>query len=141
MADARGALARSERGIEQDHSQVRKLIESLRSSTDMGELTDTLGKLAEVLALHFIKEEEPDGFLASLAACLPDHAQEVAELRREHDEMKKSLERLVRTIAQPGMNHVAVHAASASLLHQLGAHERREHELAQAVLKQQSTGA
>jgi hypothetical protein len=141
MADARGALVRSEKAIEQDHHEVRKLLESLRNNTDMGELTDTLGKLAEVLALHFIKEEEPEGFLASLAACLPDHGQEVAELRREHDEMKKSLERLCRTIAQPGMNHVAVHAASASLLHQLGTHERREHELAQLVLKQQNAGA
>jgi len=131
---AQEALLRSEKVVEQDHAEIRRMLERLRTSTDMRELTELLAKLVEALALHFLKEEQPQGFFESLAECVPEKQDEIAALRQEHARMKEGLERLCRTVAQPGMNHVAVHAASAGLLQELAEHERREHELAHAVV-------
>ena len=132
-SDAQQALLRSERVVEQDHVEIRRMLERLRTSTDMRELTDVLGQLVEALALHFLKEEQPQGFFESLAGCLPERRDEIADLQQEHARIKEALGRLCRTVAQPGMNHVAVHAASAGLLQALAEHERREHELAHAA--------
>lgn len=135
------ALLRSEKVIEQDHVEIRRMLERLRTSTDMRELSDVLARLVEALTLHFLKEEQPQGFFESLAGCTPERQAEIAALQQEHARIRESLDRLCRTVAQPGMNHVAVHAASAGLLQELSEHERREHELAEHALRSQSASA
>lgn len=136
MSEARQALAQSEKVVEEDHRRIRQMLETLRTSTDMGELTATLEELRPALHLHFIKEEEPEGFLASLAGCVPENqGDELVRLLEQHREIRRSLDRICKTVAQPGMSPVAVHAATASLVVLLSEHERREHELAERALR------
>jgi hypothetical protein len=136
MSEAQQALARSEKVVEEDHRQIRQMLETLRTSTDMAELTATLTALRPALHLHFSKEEQPGGFLASLADCAPEgQDDELVRLLEEHREMRTALDRICKTVAQPGMNHVAVHAATASLVGLLTEHERREQELAETALR------
>ncbi|HTK95072.1 MAG TPA: hemerythrin domain-containing protein [Terriglobales bacterium] len=141
MSEAQQALARAEKTIEEGHREIRAILEILCTSTNMAELNDTLGRLCEVLALHFLKEEEPDGFFASLAGCAPERHSEVAALQQEHAQIKEALLRLCKTAAQPGMNHVAVHAVSGTLVKALREHEQREHELARAAAQGMATTA
>lgn len=141
MSEAQQALARSEKVIEQDHVEIRQMLETLRTSTDMAELTTVLGELTAALSLHFLKEEQPQGFFESLMDCVPERHGEVSALQREHERIRQSLERLCRTAGQPGMNHVAVHAAASGLVQALAEHERREHELAQQALQPRPASA
>jgi hypothetical protein len=135
MSAAEQSLTRAEHAIAEGHREIRRLLDVLCTSTNMTELTDTLGRLCEVLALHFLQEEEPNGFFAALEGCAPERRSEAQALVAEHAQLKEALLRLCRTAAQPGMNHVAVHAVSATLVKALRDHEEREHALARAATR------
>lgn len=125
MADAFSSVVRS-------HREVHRFLRAVERAPTGGPAADwvaRVGWLRDTLREHFAHEETRGGFLDTLATWVPDGADRVRDLRREHAELLSSLERASRLADadDPGVEH-----AVRALAVRLSSHEAIEAELSLA---------
>jgi hypothetical protein len=98
-----------------------------------------MADLQEALASHFTLEERPGGLYDALHATVPDERPALAELVHDHRQIANRVDQLRQ---QSLKSEVRVHELCreiSELVHQLRAHEKREHDLAYSALQAQPT--
>ncbi|HSL85083.1 MAG TPA: hypothetical protein VLF66_20095 [Thermoanaerobaculia bacterium] len=122
------AVARRE--IAEEHRALRTLLERLETTADLQILLPRLDELRRLLALHFAREEAPDGLHRVVDSSAPHLVVSVQGLFEEHRECLAEIERLAEEA------HVIVEGPLAELRRGVSELCRKlhEHEAAETEL-------
>jgi hemerythrin-like domain-containing protein len=80
--------------IQESHRRIRRDLEVLDKSDDLGQIRAVVNDLPDLLAGHFEDEEKPDGLFDHLASLRPVLNPQIEALRRDHREITQALEAL-----------------------------------------------
>jgi hypothetical protein len=122
--------------VEDDHRRLEQLIARLREVEELPALVAALDELNVVLVAHFGHEEQPEGLYDVLGTNAPEYKTPLGGLIDEHYKLLASARELAdhgRALlrqSQDGLRRDVRRLADA-----LADHERRENELAAALLK------
>jgi len=140
--------------ISKEHHGIRKLAAALEATLESSDfraggdtppdyvLASKFGALWGLLVVHFAGEEKEAGFFSHLRAALPQRAQRIDALLKEHGEYLREIQDLVAAIAllaEPSERPRFLVRAKV-LFRRLREHESRENELAHESAGEQATG-
>lgn len=127
------AVARRE--IAEEHRTLRALLERLAATAEPEALHRRLGELRRLLALHFAREEAPDGLHRVIDGSASHLTVSVQGLFEEHREYLAELERLASEARALVAGPVAeLRRGVAELCRRLHEHEAAETELLSGAL-------
>lgn len=127
VAKLRGELAT-------EHANVRALVGKLREPHATPHDTfATLDELHATLAKHFAHEELPGGFYETMGVCTPDHAEDLRVLVDQHFRIISAAQSLKERARDGREASQAFDGDLTMLVETIAGHERREHELSDAV--------
>lgn len=129
-------LTEAFQSVEDDHRRLEQLIARLRTVEDLPTLVTTLDELNTALVAHFGHEEQPEGLYDLLGTTAPEYKTPLGGLVDEHYKLLAT----ARELAEHGRTLLrqTPHDLSADVRRLADAlidHERRENELAAALLK------
>lgn len=133
---AAAPLTEAYQSVEADHRRLEQLITRLRDTEDLPTLVDTLDELNTALVAHFGHEEQPEGLYDLLGTTAPEYKTPLGGLVDEHYKLLAT----ARELADQGrallrQTHHGLRQDVQHLADALADHERRENELAGALLK------
>jgi len=139
MFPLEGALespaAAARREIAEEHRTLRTLVERLEATADPEALHRRLDELRGLLALHFAREEAPDGLHRAIDGSAPHRTVSVQGLFEEHREYLAELARLAEEARALVAGPVAaLREGVAELCRKLHEHEAAETELLSGAL-------
>jgi hypothetical protein len=113
-----------------EHRKIREFGQQIEQSRDLAELLGLLGKFRELLELHFMTEEAPDGFYDDIRSMSPRQLAKVDQLQKEHPAFLAAIDR-VREHARACLAGpvAAVLAEAGALAGRLRTHEAAEDNL------------
>lgn len=127
--------AAARREIAEEHRALRALLERLEATADPEALHRRLGELRRLLALHFAREEAPDGLHRAIDGSASHLTVSVQGLFEEHREYLAELERLaVKALAIVDGPVAELRRGVAGLCRKLHEHEAAETELLSGAL-------
>lgn len=129
-------LTQAYRSVEEDHRKLEQLITRLRAAEDLPTLVATLDELNNALVAHFGHEEQPEGLYDVLGTTAPEYKTPLGGLVDEHYKLLATARELAehgRTLLR--QTHHDLRQDVLRLADALLDHERRENELAAALLK------
>ncbi|HLE83876.1 MAG TPA: hemerythrin domain-containing protein [Thermoanaerobaculia bacterium] len=116
--------------IEDEHRILRALLGRLEETTGLEELVPGLAELRSLLAVHFAREEAPDGLHRVVDASAPHLVATVVHLIEEHGECLTALDVLIEAGRRCLEGPVAeVRSGVSELCRRLHEHEAAETEL------------
>ena len=131
---AADTVGRAQRVIDEDHERLHEITRRIRQTHDLGVLAEALDDLNEALVEHFAHEEHPQGLYAVLGTRAPEVRQKVAAILAEHARILDNVQSLVLKARRPEGEHRSLAEQAALLANLLGDHEKRENQVARAVL-------
>jgi len=127
-------VKRAQRIIDEDHERLHDISRRIKQSRDMSALTAALEDLNSTLVEHFAHEEHPQGLFAILGTRAPAERQAFAEILAEHESILANVREILDQARKGKGEHAGLAAQAAMLAHILGDHEKRESQVAQAIL-------
>jgi isocitrate lyase len=131
---AADTVGRAQRIIDEDHERLHQITRRLRQTHDLGELAEALDQLNEALVEHFAREEHPQGLYAVLGTRAPEVRRKFAAILAEHARILENVQSLVLKARGAEGDHRSLSEQAALLAHVLGDHEKRESQVARAIL-------
>lgn len=121
------------RQLEQEHAHLHTLYGALECTVDRVAALHTIGDLEKWVSRHFLREEREGGVLASIVG----HEEEVQAVYEEHAAILAVLTE-TRSLLEhaEALGADTVREATALLGATLRSHERREHALVEAYLRE-----
>ncbi len=116
-----------EASIEQDHHEIKEILERLDATTDPQVTLPLLEELRGALLEHFEREEEPDGLHEIIASMAPNTVASLQNVLGEHQDFIVRLDSLIaraRACLEGPLAEIA--RDSAALTNSLRDHEARE---------------
>jgi len=120
--------------LEQEHQQVMKQMERLRSNVATSDILPLLEELRTLLIVHFAREQLPDGFYDALSDIAESRSAELKTLIAEHASILSHLNETLSSAKKSGADPSDLLGRVSTLLQQLDSHERKEHQFAVDVL-------
>lgn len=119
-----------------EHRRVMALVERLRAHRELAGLVPLLSELHEVLVHHFSHEQFPGGLYECMGAYGVEHHEDIKVLVREHCLILSAVRSLLERarLAEPGAEGPLLVEAG-ELVEQIEGHERREHALAEKLVR------
>jgi hypothetical protein len=128
-------VRQASRELAEDHRRLHGLLDRVGVAADLRATAEALAELHAALTRHFTEEEKPGGLYDALGVCVPEFRSRLAALVDEHFRLAAFVrdlrERARGTGVHPGDEP---RAEMERLVAALADHERREHELVEAVL-------
>jgi hypothetical protein len=132
---ATGASAASRHEIAEEHRLLRRTLERIERTAELGALVAELGELRTLLVEHFAREEAPEGLHRVIDTSAPHLMASVQGLFDEHRECLETLDRLTEEARACLEGPVAdVRRELGELCRRLHAHEAAETELLSGAL-------
>lgn len=131
----RAAVAKVREELSAEHTTVRALVGKLREPH--GTPHDKFAVLEDLhgtLAKHFAHEEHPGGFYETMGACTAEHAEDLRVLVDQHFRILSAAQSLKERAREGLAPSQDFDADLTVLVETIAGHERREHELTDALV-------
>jgi iron-sulfur cluster repair protein YtfE (RIC family) len=113
-----------------EHELLKEALARLEVTRDVAVLAELLAELADLLDVHFAREERMDGIVRDVGTHAPHRVDALSAVLAEHNELRRAVSALVESaracLAGP---IAALYAGVEALREALHSHEARENEI------------
>ena len=124
-----------------EHKMILALVKRVQETRDTPTLVPLLDELHDLLMNHFAHEQYPGGFYDAMGATgSGEHQRQLEELLEDHNYMLSTLRDVLDRAHAPDLGEgEGLLKEVSAVVERLHQHERKEHALAEALLRSEAT--